>query len=192
MLKYAKFNFNTFIFQFNPLHPALLKHIEICIPQQKYVCKAIKNLRYDNERLLNGCESINKHIIKFFYKLHIIYKRIKMYILIPKNNGMILSLSSVTNPGRCWYFCATPECTSDNRKNMNYNLLQNAQFHANSHTCTRKQAQQHHSPSHTPSHIPLSWRYFFNCGTCKQIYSSNVIFHFNGICVLILTCFNER
>ena len=70
-----------------------------------------------------------------------------MYILIPKNNGMILSLSSVTDSGRCWYFCATPECTSDNRKNMNYNLLIHTHVHAN------KQNNTPHPPTPHPTFL---------------------------------------
>ena len=88
---------------------------------------------------------------------------------VPHNFRLItsrqLSMSSVTNPGTCWYFCATPKCTSDNRKNGKYRDMQNVQFHVNLHTSTREQAPQ--TPHSHPPHS--SFLEVFNCGTCQQI-----------------------
>ena len=64
-----------------------------------------------------------------------------------------LSMSSVTNSCTCWYFCATPDCTSENRKKGKYSYMHNEQLHANS----------------PPPPIPLSRRYFFIFGTYQQI-----------------------
>ena len=80
--------------------------------------------------------------------------------LIPSRQ--LMSLSSVTNPGLYWYFCATPDCTSDNRKNGKYSYTQIVLFHADSYT--RKQALT--PPPHT--HTSFLKVCFINCGTCRQ------------------------
>ena len=119
-------------------------------------------------------------------KLHMNFKK-----KVPPDNFRIitsrqLSMSSVTNPGTCWYFCETLECTSDNRKKGKVLLhaecpilIQLINIQANKRTST------------TPLPIPLSWRYFFNCGTCQQK-NINDYFHLNGIWVLILTKVNTK
>ena len=73
-----------------------------------------------------------------------------------------LSMSSVSNPGTCWYFWATSECTSYNRKKGNHSYMQNVQFRANSHI--REQALY---PPFPLPHPP----FFFPGGislTCQQ------------------------
>ena len=42
------------------------------------------------------------------------------------------NMSSVSNPGTCWYFCASTGYTSDSRRRMKYGCMPNVQFYANS------------------------------------------------------------
>ena len=82
----------------------------------------------------------NSHISSLSGTLHLFCRSLdipKMFLMttpgILPGTSSQLSMSSVTNPGTCWYFCATPEYTSDNSKKGKYSYMQNVQFHANSH-----------------------------------------------------------